>query len=56
MSEEIVVETENVEEKIEKSKHYSFTCSKCGRHVTINSDLYSKIEDKKAQHLCNISE
>lgn len=56
MSEEIVVETENSEEKIEKSKHYAFTCTKCGRHVTINSDLYSKSEDKKAQHICIISE
>jgi len=34
------------------SNTYTFTCSKCGRTITINSDLYTKVEDKKAQHLC----
>ena len=51
MAEEVVVE----EEKTDKSKAYSFTCTRCGRYVTINSDIYSKVEDKKSQHICNIS-
>ena len=36
-----------------KGEHtYVFTCPTCGKVISINSDMYSKAEDKKSMHIC----
>lgn len=34
---------------------FTFTCSKCGKTVCINSDMYTTAEQKKSQHNCSSS-
>jgi len=60
-NEDIVEVSDTVEEEIvhrspspyKKSENMlTFTCTKCKKVITINSDMFTKEIDKKSMHVC----